>query len=438
MRATNDEGTSDWSESGGAGDTTGPSPTFSPTDGATVTDAAGNITLGFAEEIRKDAGGTALQDSDLADLLTLRRTDATGTAITFTATLNAAKTGITIDPSSDLPDGAVYVAISDDYFDAHGNRGSAAAATFTVDTSVAAPTFRPADGDTVSDAAGNITLGFAEALRKDAGGTALQDSDLAGILTLKRENASGAAVAFTATIDSNKRVITIDPSSDLADGKVYVAITSGYFDAHGNRGSAAEATFTVDTTGPSPTFSPADGDTVTGASGNITLGFAEALRKDAVGGELANADLAGILTLKTDDADGTDIGFAATIDSNKRVITIDPSSDLADGAVYMAITNGYFDAAGNRGSAASATFTVDTTGADARKRVGGRHDPDAHLRRAAGRGGEPRECSVHGEEDAGGGHRADGLPERDAVHQRHHREPDPVRGGGWRPTPPSR
>ena len=60
-----------------------------------------------------------------------------------------------------------------------------------------------------------------------------------------------------------------------------MAITDGYFDAEGNQGAAASATFTVDATAPTATFSPAAGATLTDASGNVTLTFAEAIHKDA-------------------------------------------------------------------------------------------------------------------------------------------------------------
>ena len=192
---------------------------------------------------------------------------------------------ITIDPSAGLEDGAVYVAISNGYFDAAGNRGSAANATFTVDTTGPSATFSPANGETVTDAAGNITLTFAEAIpqgrRRDGAGERRPSSSL---LTLKETDASGDAITFTATIDAAKKVITIDPSADLEDGPVYVAISDGYFDAHGNRGAAANATFTVDTSVAAPVFDPAGGTTVTAATGNVTLTFAEAIRKDADGG----------------------------------------------------------------------------------------------------------------------------------------------------------
>ena len=136
--------------------------------------------------------------------------------------------------------------MSDAYYDAAGNQGSAANATFTVDTTgPAAPTFLPASGATVTDAAGDITLTFTEPIRKDSAGAGFEDGDLSSILALKVDDENGSAIAFTASIDAANKVITIDPSSDLSDGQVYVAVSDAYYDAAGNRGSAANATFTV-------------------------------------------------------------------------------------------------------------------------------------------------------------------------------------------------
>ena len=256
------------------------------------------------------------------------------------------------------------MAISNDYYDAVGNRGSTASATFTVDTTgPAAPTFLPAHQATVTNAATNITLTFAEAVKKDANGTDFANSDLSGILTLKTGSSTGAAILYAASIDTAKKVVTLNPSSNLADGDVYVAISNDYYDAVGNRGSTASATFTVDTTGPAaPTFLPAHQATVTNAATNITLTFAEAVKKDGSNTDFANSDLSTILTLKKKNASGGDIAYTPTINSGKTKITINPDASLVDGAVYVAISNGYYDAAGNQGSTASATFTVDTTG----------------------------------------------------------------------------
>ena len=123
----------------------------------------------------------------------------------------------------------------------------------------------------------------------------------------------------------------------------------------------------TDTTGPAaPAFEPADGTTVADAGTNITLTFLEAVKKDdRNAGFTGHSDLSPILTLKAGGSTGADIGYAATVNGAGTVITIDPVNDLSDGAVYVAISAGYYDANGNRGTAASATFTVDTPSMDA-------------------------------------------------------------------------
>ncbi len=346
-------------------DTTGPSvQTFDPADSTTTNDAGTNITLTFDEAIRKDNQNADFANADLAAILTLKVGSSSGDDIQYSATINSAKTNITINPSSNLADGDVYVAISDAYFDASGNQGTADEATFTVDTAPpTAPTFNPANGTTTNAAGTDITLTFGEAIKRGAGGEEFTtETQLKAILTLKEDDSAGGDITYAASIDNDKQVITINPSSDLDGGAVYVAVSAGYYDAVGNQGSAAEATFTVDTAPPTaPTFNPANGTTTNAAGTDITLTFGEAIKRGAGGEEFTTeAQLKAILTLKEDDSNGANITYAASIDSDKQVITINPSSDLDDGAVYVAVSAGYYDAAGNQGSAAEATFTVDT------------------------------------------------------------------------------
>ena len=341
-------------------DATAPSATFSPADGDTVTDAGRNITLTFDEAIRSDASGTDFDDTTIDAIVTLKAGSSTGSAITFDATIDGAKKVVTINPTSDLPAGAVYVAVSGSYWDAHGNQGSADSATFTVgSTTPDPPAFLPANGATVTNAGTNITLTFAEAIKKDASNTDFANADLKSILTLTETDASGTAIPYSVSINSAKTIITINPDSNLSDGDVYVAVSGDWYDAEGNQGAAAEATFTVDATAPAPAFLPANGATTTNAGTNITLSFGEAIKKDGSGADFANADLSGILTLTETNAGGTAIPYAATINTAKTKITINPNADLPEGAVYVAISGDYWDAGGNRGSAASATFTVD-------------------------------------------------------------------------------
>ena len=194
----------------------------------------------------------------------------------------------------------MYVAISTGYYDTAGNQGVAAAATFTVDTTgVSAPTFNPGNGAATKDVTTDITLTFTEAIKRSDGTDFSTDAHLKEILTLKKNNSGGDDITYTASIDSEKKVITIDPSSSLEEGAVFVAVSTGYYDAASNAGTAASATFTVDATAPSPDFSPDDGAATKEVSGNITLTFAEAIRKDADGTALTDSDLPSILTLKS-------------------------------------------------------------------------------------------------------------------------------------------
>ena len=225
-------------------------PTFSPANNTTTTNAGTDITLTFPEPIRKDNANTDFADADLSGVLTLKRTGATGTDIPYAATINSAKTIITVNPAADLPEGAVHVGISDAYFNAAANQGQAASATFTVDTTgPAQPAFDPANAATVTNAGRNITLTFREMIRRTTSGAEFTtEAQLKAILALTAGGSSGADIAYAASINSGRTVITIDPAASLSDGDVHVAVTDGYYDVHGNRGHAASATFTVDTT----------------------------------------------------------------------------------------------------------------------------------------------------------------------------------------------
>ncbi len=250
--------------------------------------------------------------------------------------------------------------VVDDLGDHYARNRNGSRATLTVtNDDIPPPAFDPDGSATVTEPATDITLTFGFAVRKDAGGGDFAGADLQRVLALKAGGAGGTDIPFTASIDQARKVVTIDPAPDLPDGTVYAAISDGWFDTAGVRGSAASVTFTVDATAPSPTFSPVDGATVADPTTNVTLTFGEPVRKDSAGGAFSGADLTRILTLKRTDANGADIPFAATIDAAGTTITVDPVSNLAGGAVYAAISDRYFDAAGNQGRAGSATFTVE-------------------------------------------------------------------------------
>ena len=466
-------------------DDTAPSVTFSPANGARTNAKSADLTLTFDEAVYKDANGAEFGASDLESLIELKVTDDNGSVISFSASINAANTIVTINPSSDLSDGDVYVEVGSGFYDGDGNQGSETSATFTVDTVVptissvavvngttltltfsenmkttplpaatqftvsvdsgTAPTvsalsitdatatltldsamkatqtvtltytkpgtnpladlagnelaplsvqlpalsaqllspptvaFKLGDvalsGTVVSaDSDGNIVLTFSEAVYADASTTAFTSDTVDDIITLTEDDADGDAIGFAVTVTTSgsnaNKVVTINPSSDLDDGVVYVAVSNAYYDAQGNQGAAANVTFTIDTTAPTVSFKLGD-VALTGtvysndSDGNIVLTFSEAVYADATTTAFTSDTVDDIITLTEDDADGDAIGFAVTVTTSgsnaNKVVTINPSSDLDDGVVYVAVSNGFYDAQGNQGAAANVTFTIDTT-----------------------------------------------------------------------------
>ena len=117
--------------------------------------------------------------------------------------------------------------------------------TVAADSTAPTVTFSPANAATAVVVSANITITFNEAV-KLADGTILENSDLASIITLKQTNSSGTDIPFTATINAAKKVITIDPTSNLTANTVYyVAISAGVEDTFGNTISATNVSFTT-------------------------------------------------------------------------------------------------------------------------------------------------------------------------------------------------
>ncbi len=352
----------------GPADTTAPTVSFSPVSGATVVDAGTDVVLTFDEAIYQDTSETAFDTTALSGLITLKSTDANGTDIPFSASINAGNTKVTIDPTNDLANGAVYVAVSNGYYDAADNQGATATNTFTIavpiaDTTAPTVSFSPVSGATVVDAGTDVVLTFDEAIYQDTSETAFDTTALSGLITLKSTDANGTDIPFSASINAGNTKVTIDPTNDLANGTVYVAVSNGYYDAADNQGATATNTFTIavpiaDTTAPTVSFSPVSGATVVDAGTDVVLTFDEAIYQDTSETAFDTTALSGLITLKSTDANGTDIPFSASINAGNTKVTIDPTNDLANGTVYVAVSNGYYDAADNQGATATNTFTI--------------------------------------------------------------------------------
>ena len=108
-------------------------------------------------------------------------------------------------------------------------------------------TFSPEDNSTGVARESNITITFTEAIQ-NVGGSLITDTNVDLLITLKDTDVSGSDIAFDATINDSKTVITVDPTSDLYyDQTVYVAIPAYHVeDADGVELEAlVSATFTT-------------------------------------------------------------------------------------------------------------------------------------------------------------------------------------------------
>ena len=180
------------------------------------------------------------------------------------------------------------------------------------------------------------------------------------LITVKDTNSSGADIAFDATIDIHKQLISIDLTEDLSSEQtVYVSIGSTVEDSYDNAIATTFAVFSAgDTIPPSVSI-----DAVITASiatnSDITFTFTEAVR-NLDDSALTNSNVGSLITLKDTDANGTDLSFTATINSSKTVITIDPTNNFTSGQIiYAAIGATVEDFNNNVIPATSKTFTAE-------------------------------------------------------------------------------
>ena len=341
-----------------AADSTAPNLDFTPADSATGIAVNSDITIAFDEVIR-NTDDSALTDSNVDTLITLKTTNSSGSDIAFDAVIDNSKQLITIAPSSDFSsEQVIYVAIGATVEDASDNAISASSITFTAADSTA-PTvaFVPPDASNCVPISSNVSLTFNEAVR-NPNDSAITDSNVGNLITLEYTSDS-SPIAFTATIDSDKKIITINPDSDFVSGEVVNVAIESVEDSSNNTMSATSGTFcVVDSTAPVLTFSPANSSTMVAEDADITLTFNEEIRliNDSA---LNNTNVDGLITLKETDANGNDIAFDATIDSDNKVITVDLVSDLSSNQiVYVAIGATVEDSYNNAITADSATFTT--------------------------------------------------------------------------------
>ena len=160
----------------------------------------------------------------------------------------------------------------------------------------------------------------------------------------------GASQPFSIGTNTNNLSLGITLQSASTD--------SGNGD-EGNTTGSGDQEGGADSTAPTVTFSPDNGTAGIGVSGNITITFSEAVRS-IDNTELTNNNIDSLITLKYNYASGSDnITFDASINTDKTVISINPTTDLFySQAVYVAIGASLEDYDNNPITATNANFTT--------------------------------------------------------------------------------
>ena len=154
---------------------------------------------------------------------------------------------ITIDLLTDLSSNqTVYVSIGATVEDTYDNLIIAESVTFTSGDTL--PPTVDIEAVIVASIATNsdITFTFSEAVR-NLDNSLLTDSNVGSLITLKDSGDTGFDIPFTATINSTKTIITIDPISDFTSQQVvYAAIGETVEDYADNPLPATSKTFTAE------------------------------------------------------------------------------------------------------------------------------------------------------------------------------------------------
>ena len=211
-----------------------------PTDDATGVAITDNIVLTFSENVQAGSGNIVISDG-ASDTRTIAIGD---------AQVSISGATVTINPTADLNSSTSYyvqvasTAIEDTSGNAYAGISNTTTLNFTT-ADVIAPTavFDPVNGGVNVAVDANITITFSEAIRL-LNDSALDNTSVDALVTLKDSNSSGANIAFDATISGN--VITINPSNDFSlSQQVYVSLGATVEDTSDNAYSGGAATFTV-------------------------------------------------------------------------------------------------------------------------------------------------------------------------------------------------
>lgn len=333
-------------------------PAMTPSPASNEVSPNTDLTLEFDTALYTSSGNTSVSAAYLEDnVFSLRRDSANGTAVNFTASINSNRSTVTITPRSDLQNGVTYylTMLADTLCNASGSSrryNDKLVLSFTVDGSTQngslAPTITPRNAASGVSTNSDITLEFSRPIyQSNSNSSDLTASYLRNtVLELRTGSATGSSLGFSASISSNRRVITITPNSRLSNNTRYYVIMNNNTiqNDNGVKNDRFTSYFTVGTTLSylAPTVTPSNGATGVARDPSISVNFSEQLF-DKNDNLLSNTTASRnylqryAFELHQDREGGSSVGFEVDTVVSNRNITIKPTVTLTTGKTYYLV-----------------------------------------------------------------------------------------------------
>lgn len=335
--------------------------TPTPSDGESNVDRSSKIRLSFGDVLYDTSGNrlSSLSTSALYRYLSSSLTLSTSGNSSLDYSLSVSSNGKDLYLSPDdtlLPNRSYTVYLSSGRLsDDNGNTNSAASFSFSTANNQLSPTVSPLNGATNQSLRPSITLSFPENLYYPNSNRILANSDVtSSILELREGGTGGSVIPYNATVGSN-RVITITPTSDLANNTIYYVILKANTLANSTYTSGSNASYTSYFTTVAQSSLAASGASIANWDKNaktqtMTLTFNSTLAA------MTQADLLRNLTITSNS--GTEVTIRdASVSGSSILLTTD---SFVPGARYTvsATANAFSDTAGRKSQAFSFSPTA--------------------------------------------------------------------------------
>jgi hypothetical protein len=317
--------------------------TLTPTSITPSNDSSGisvgtTIKLQFSETLNNSGGGTLTASNVASNVVQLRRNSESGSTVPFSVSVSSDRRTITITPTYSLDGNSTYyvVLLAGGLKNAAGTQNSRQVYHFSTTNSTLAPTsITPSNNSSDVDVSSNIVLRFSETLYNSSKGTLTAGNISSNVIELRAGSSSGSKISYSASINSSRNMITIDPSSDLSPNTTYyvILLSSGLRNYNGDYNSSQTYSFTTAGGTLVPTITPSSGSTGVALDTSIKLQFSEALY-DSNRYALASGDINQNVIELYDRDNSTRVSYSATVSSDKKLITLKPTNPLTAGTSY--------------------------------------------------------------------------------------------------------